>query len=117
MRAFIKKHLLFLSLLVIGCKEVNRPQQESDSGIRKASVKVHTDKDGHSVEQSNYIERVKRDNETGSIKHLYIVSAQTGTVLEYSTVKGKVTSGGKRLSPKTVFSGYQNAGNNNMVIS
>jgi hypothetical protein len=76
----------------------------SDSGVKKASVTVQTDAQGHTVEQKNYMERLQRDNSTGSIKHLYIISSYTGDVLEYSTVKGKVTSGGKRLSPQTVSS-------------
>ena len=38
----------------------------------------------------------------GEVKHLYIISSFSGDVMEYSTVKGKVTSGGKRLSPKSV---------------
>lgn len=77
-------------------------QATSDSGVKKASTTVQTDANGHTVEQTNYIERVKRDNMIGSVKHLYIISCYTGDVLEYSTVKGKVTSGGKRLSPSSV---------------
>lgn len=77
----------------------------NDSGVSKATVKVQTAPDGTTTEQRNIMERLKRDNEIGSIKHLYIISAYTGDVLQYSTVKGKVTSGGKRLSPKTV-NGY-----------
>lgn len=42
------------------------------------------------------------DNEPGSIKHLYVISAYSGQVLIYSTVKGKVTSSGKRLNPYSV---------------
>lgn len=96
---------LFLTLLTtlffISC-DFNRQQQKSDSGVSKASVKVKTNQDGITVEQQNIIERLKRDNEVGSIKHLYIVSAYTGDVLQYSTIRGKVTSGNKRLSPKSV---------------
>lgn len=95
------KILLFGVLFFIISCGVNT-QQQSDSGVTKASVHVSTDQNGQTVEQRNIIERLKRDNEIGSIKHLYIVSSYTGDVLQYSTVKGKVTSGGKRLSPKTV---------------
>lgn len=77
-------------------------QAVSDSGVAKASVKVETDVNGNTVEQKDIMKRYQRDNKVGSIKHLYIISAYTGDVLEYSTVMGKVTSGGKRLSPKTV---------------
>lgn len=107
--------LLVSVVLFVSCKKVESSQQKSDSGVSKATVKVNTNSKGHTVEQENYMEKTTRDNETGSMKHLYIISSYTGDVMEYSTVRGKVTSGGKRLSPTTVFSGYNNAGVNNMV--
>ena len=97
------KKLLFIlisGLLLTSC--VESQQQKSDSGVKKATTKIKTNPDGTTVEQINIIERLKRDNDIGSIKHLYVISSYTGDVLQYSTVKGKVTSGGKRLSPKTV---------------
>lgn len=97
------KKLLFIlisGLLLTSCVEPQ--QQKSDSGVKKATTKIKTNPDGTTVEQKNIIERLKRDNDIGSIKHLYVISSYTGDVLQYSTVKGKVTSGGKRLSPKTV---------------
>jgi len=99
----MKNLLLFLltSLVFISCETKN---QTSDSGVQKASVKVQTDANGHTTEQLNIMERLKRDNEVGSVKHLYVVSSYSGDVMEYSTVKGKVTSGNKRISPKTVNS-------------
>jgi hypothetical protein len=100
--------LVAITLLAIcslmSCSDYPVQQAESDSGVTKASVKVKTDVNGHSVEQSNYIERVTRDNDLGSLKHLYVISSYSGDVMEYSTVKGKVTSGGKRLSPTSVNS-------------
>jgi hypothetical protein len=93
---------LLLSALVASCGPMEDSQQKSDSGVTKASTQVQTDANGKTIEQENIIERLKRDNSPGSIKHLYIISSYTGDVLQYSTVKGKVTSGSKRLSPKTV---------------
>lgn len=87
-------------------------QQKSDSGVTKASVKIKTGIDGLTTEQRNITRKNERDNDAGSIKHAYIISAYTGDVLEYSTVEGKVTSSGKRLSPKTVQGdSYNHAGN------
>lgn len=63
---------------------------------------VQTGPDGHTIEQSNIRERIKADNTPGAIKHLYVISAYSGQVLIYSTVKGKVTSSGKRLTPDKV---------------
>lgn len=74
----------------------------STSGISKATTRVQTDLNGNTIEQNNIINRLKEDNKPGSIKHLYIISAYSGEVILYSTVKGKVTSSGKRLSPMTV---------------
>lgn len=106
----MKKVILFIAILValVSCKEIEREQQKSDSGVTKANVTVKTNPDGTTIEQRNIMERLKRDNEIGSIKHLYIISSFTGDVLQYSTVKGKVTSGSKRLSPKTVLGNSYN---------
>lgn len=111
---------IFVAALIIvsitSCGDLTTNQQQSDSGVTKASTAVQTDANGKTIEQENIIERLKRDNQPGSIKHLYIISSYTGDVLQYSTVKGKVTSGNKRLSPKTVNGdGYQKSTYNNWV--
>lgn len=94
--------LMVLSIILVSC-DFNVEQQKSDSGITKATVKVQTGLDGLTVEQRNLSKRLKADNLPGSIKHLYVVSAYTGDIMFYSTVDGKVTSGNKRLTPKTVI--------------
>jgi hypothetical protein len=90
------------ALVLTGCDD-SKPQ--SASGVQKATVQVDVDPNTHmTVEQENVANRLKMDNKPGSVKHLYIISPETGQVLLYSTVKGKVTSSGKRLSPRTVNS-------------
>lgn len=74
----------------------------SSSGVGKATVKVPTGSDGLTTEQRNVGGRVVADNKPGAIKYLYVISPYSGQVIIYSTVKGKVTSSGKRLAPKTV---------------
>lgn len=113
----LKVSLFIFSILCIGACGINMDtQQKSDSGVVKATTAVQTDANGRTIEQENIIERLKRDNQPGSIKHLYIISSYTGDVLQYSTVKGKVTSGGKRLSPKTVNGdGLNKSTNSNWV--
>lgn len=103
------KHLKVLSILflaicvtLLSCDVPQESTPQSTSGVSKATVKVATDLNGHTTEQSNIMERYKRDNLPGSIKHLYLISDYSGQCLMYSTVKGKVTSSGKRLSPVTV---------------
>ncbi len=106
--------ICFLSFM--GCDQAN---QTSDSGVEKATVKVKTDLTGHTVEQNNIIKRYEKDNTAGSIKYLYIISTYSGDVLIYSTVMGKVTSSGKRLTPKTVNDGSGLTGytNNEVIIN
>ena len=74
----------------------------SSSGVQKQTVTVKTDLNGHTIEQNNVAQRLAEDNQPGAVKHLYIISAYSGQTLIYSTVKGKVTSSGKRLTPVTV---------------
>ena len=92
--------LVLGSLLLVGCRP-SRPV-ESASGVGKATVKITTGSDGLTAEQRNIRDRLVEDNKSGSIKHLYVISAYSGDVLIYSTVRGKVTSGGKRLTPTAV---------------
>lgn len=80
-------------------------QTQSSSGVTKATVKVPTGSDGLTTEQRNVGERLVMDNKVGSIKHLYVISAYSGQVIIYSTVRGKVTSSGKRLTPNALMGG------------
>jgi len=81
---------------------------QSASGVGKATVKVPVGADGLTVEQRNIGQRLMEDNKPGAIKHLYVISPYSGQVILYSTVKGKVTSGGKRLTPTSVLNAYSN---------
>lgn len=74
----------------------------SSSGVNKAQISVTTGNDGLTVEQRNIRDRLLIDNKPGSIKHLYVISSMSGQPILYSTVRGKVTSGSKRLSPGTI---------------
>jgi len=104
----MKKLFVFLSVVLMfvcltSCDELGENRNPtSDSGVEKAHVKVITDANGNTIEQVLYMKRLQRDNEPGSIKHLYVVSPYSGQVIIYSTVKGKVVSSHKRLTPKTV---------------
>lgn len=107
--------IVLMTILFSACNDGGTNQQKSDSGVTKASTQVQTDAKGMTIEQENIIERLKRDNQPGSIKHLYVISSYTGDVLQYSTVKGKVTSGNKRLSPKSINNSAGLAGMNGTV--
>lgn len=93
--------------LCVGCSKTPTQQPAvSATGVQQTIASVKTDSSGHTTEQNNIIERLKRDNEPGAVKHLYLISAYSGQVLIYSTVKGKVTSSGKRLTPNTMAPQY-----------
>lgn len=85
------------------CQQTSTPQ--AASGVDKKTVTVAIDSEGWSIEQRNVADRLKIDNLPGAIKHLYIISPYSGQTILYSTVKGKVTSGGKRLTPTSVVVG------------
>jgi hypothetical protein len=98
--AFYLLTLVFaLTLTSSGCEG---RETVSDTGIKKTSANIKVGADGLTVEQRNVKKRLEVDNQIGAIKHLYVISAMSGQVIIYSTVDGKVTSGGKRLTPTTV---------------
>jgi hypothetical protein len=104
----MKKLILILTILMapllLGADDEGCARQapQSTTGVHKATATVELGSDGLTVEQRNVKERLRIDNLPGSIKHLYVISAYSGQVLIYSTVRGKVTSSGKRLTPNTV---------------
>jgi hypothetical protein len=89
----------------MGVNECTQESAVSTSGVSKVKVAVQAGSDGMTTEQRNVSQRLNEDNKPGSIKHLYVISAYSGQVIVYSTVRGKVTSGGKSLSPTTVTDG------------
>jgi len=94
--------ILIAGLLLFGTACGEPTDSTSVSGVSRASVEVRKGTDGLTSEQRNVKQRVVEDNKPGAIKHLYVISAYSGQVLIYSTVRGKVTSSSKRLTPATV---------------
>jgi len=90
-----------VAIAITSCGK-DHPESLSDTGIEKAHADIETGSDGLTAEQRNVKMRLEEDNKIGAIKHLYVISAMSGEVILYSTVDGKVTSGGKRLNPTTV---------------
>lgn len=90
------------AFLLTGCGGETRKEIQSRGGVKIAEVVVTAGPDGMTVEQRNIKKRLEIDNKPGAIKHLYVISPMNGKCLIYSTVKGKVTSGGKRLTPYSV---------------
>ncbi len=84
----------------------------------RASVKVPVDPTtGTTLEQSNVSKRLQQYARTGAILHLYVLSPTTGQPIIYSTVKGKVTSSGKKLSPVSTIKKYEiGSGDNKTTV-
>lgn len=93
------KKFAICCMFLLGCND--RPTI-SNSGVSQTSVRIETETNGLTVEQNNIANRLKMDNRPGSIKHLYLLSPFSGRQIFYSTVRGKISSSGKRLTPKTV---------------
>lgn len=98
----MKYVITILCCFLINCELAADNGPVSASGVGKANVQVQKGTDSLTVEQRNVRDRLLKDNEPGAIKHLYLISPLSGEVLLYSTVRGKVTSSGKRLTPNTV---------------
>ena len=102
------KKFAYVVLLAVGCLAFmaddgcDATPAQSASGVSRASVQVPVGVDGLTAEQRNVRNRLLEDNKPGAIKHLYVISPYSGQVLIYSTVKGKVTSSNKRLTPSQV---------------
>ena len=108
LRAMSIPFAVFVIVVMLGasdCDTSSSTPTVSASGAKKLVADVPLNAAGHTVEQENVKNRLMADNKPGAIKHLYVISAYSGQVIIYSTVKGKVTSSGKRLSPTSVHSG------------
>jgi len=99
---FIVSALIIMSFVFMMASSCTKTEIISASGVEKVTADVEVQASGMTIEQENVKRRIEMDNMPGSIKHLYIISAYSGQVIVYSTVKGKVTSSNKRLTPYTV---------------
>jgi hypothetical protein len=94
--------VLPLLLTLAACDDEDKQPAQSTSGVHQAQVKVQTGSDGLTMEQRNVRKRLVQDNTPGALEYLYVISPDSGQILMYSGVDGKVTSSGKRLAPRTV---------------
>lgn len=97
--------LIVLACAVAGCSSSGSDSNkniQSNSGVHQTQVSVPTGSNGLTAEQQNVRDRLVEDNKPGATKYLYVIAPDSGQILIYSTVRGKVTSSGKRLTPYTV---------------
>lgn len=97
-----KRFAPLLLLPLLGCT----PEIQSASGAKMARVgSLPLDGQGQTVEQANIVAKVRADADPGRRWWLYVVSPCTGRIILESQVVGKVTSSGKRLTPKHITTG------------
>jgi hypothetical protein len=105
--------LVLLSMTTIGSFWDPVPAvTKSQSGLTMQTVSLSPVKDGMSMEQFNIYQRYLHDNKLDALKYVYIIGSNGQVCMNYQ-ILGKVTSSGKRLTPRTVaaYGGeYQNPG-------
>lgn len=110
--------MVFAMFALVGCGEAPSASRTGVGIAPPAKVKVGAD--GLTNEQHNIKARIEQENDPLSTKYLYIISPYTGDVLLYSTVKGKVSSSGKSLTPKEISgiwgSGGDSASTNGFLV-
>lgn len=93
--------IAIIALAGAGCSAT--PPAESRSGVDMASAPdMVVGSDGLTNEQRNISKRLVQESDPLAIKYLYAVSPFTGDIIYYSSIVGKPTSSGKRLTPTTV---------------
>ena len=108
-KAFLQMSLVTMLIAVVlctatllGCDVQTQSDKVAGSEVKGARADVPTGPDGLTTEQRSIRDRLAIESWPGAIKHLDVISTMSGRVLVYSSVKGKVTSSGKRLTPLTV---------------
>src|SRR5882672_6183536 len=115
----IKIFLILAAVLSLTACNMPAPAPPtSTTGVHEAKAEVKVQASGYTTVQENVNRRLQEDNKPGAVKHLYVISAYSGDVILYSTVNGKVTSSGKRLTPYSVTSqgGEYNSGFNGIPV-
>lgn len=88
-----------LVMALVGCSQ----EVQSVSGTKMKTVgKLKTDENGNTSEQNNISDKIRAESDPDKVWHLYVISPYDRQLIMQSTVKGKITSSNKRLTPKTL---------------
>lgn len=103
------RNKLLLTLAVLASCDMNAGvNTKAPDRVRQARSNISVSPTSNlTVEQENVKKRLELDNKPGAFKHLYIVN-ELGKCIFYDTVKGKVTSSGKRLKPNESIKTFGN---------
>ena len=106
-KIFIMTMVLAVSIGLTGCEPTKAAPPSSKAQSEKARAKsvknvmeaTKTPVLEISLDRENIAKRIARSNDANHIQWMYLFS-DTGAVIERFAVRGKVTSGGKRLNSK-----------------
>jgi len=99
----MKKLASVMLLLVVCCVAADgcHADVQSASGTKMATTgTLPTDTAGHTIEQKNIIQKIQTENNPDKSWFLYVISPFDRQIIIKSSLKGKITSSGKRLTPK-----------------
>lgn len=99
--------VLVMMFALVGCMEGDPAAQpiaqKTETEILQKTQKTFLEQQpvpeiNYSVERQNVIERIKRWNDPNKVSYIYLLS-DTGTILSYFTIKGKVTALNSFVTP------------------
>lgn len=98
-KLFIFLNVMAAMLIAVGCSQ----EVQSASGTKMKTVgKLKTDENGNTSEQNNISNKVHVESDPEKVWYLYVISPFDRQLILQSSVKGKITSSNKRLTPKTL---------------
>lgn len=98
--------LVTLLIAIVGCDgSMGSVETTSSTGVNRMIASIPKDEHGNTLEQANVATKLTAENRIGGLQYLYLISPFSGEVIYQSVAVGKVTSSGKRLTPKTVWMG------------
>lgn len=111
----MKKLLFILSIFLVACgsstppAEMQSEQQKVQANQAKLSTQDPIPDLSNSLDRKQIIKRLKLFEDANKVSYIYFLSF--GKVISFYTIKGKVTSGKKRLTnSQQLVEGYAGAG-------
>ena len=96
--------LVTLLIAIVGCDgSMGSVETTSSTGVNRMIASIPKDEHGNTLEQANVATKLTAENRIDGLQYLYLISPFSGEVIYQSVAVGKVTSSGKRLTPKTVW--------------
>lgn len=104
--------IVFVSLAIAflaACARHGNPPVSASGAQQTAPYHVRKNADGRTVEQQNIFDRIRVTTDPTKVLWIHLI-ALDGKIIRRMPVRGKVTSSGKRLEPRSVVTDPENAG-------